>query len=149
MTSVSFPEKFKYKIVEKDPKRIESFEFNSKVFEIMHTGGFLRLYTTQGRVYWLAQNEFQHYTPDWKIHFSIELEQLAEAWNILGELFIEFGMDTGMKVIMRPLDAWPENMKGREITVYMYVHQEKYQLLEYGDLSKFLDPKFEREKIIE
>ena len=41
-------------------------------YHLLHTGGFLRMATERGRVYWLAQNEMQHTTPDRKIHFSID-----------------------------------------------------------------------------
>lgn len=80
--------------------------------------------TERGRIYWLAQNEAVHATPDWKIHFSISPRGFDEAiagnsnstastasssaqelwerdigvaWEILAALFMERSCEAGMK----------------------------------------------------
>lgn len=85
--------------------------------------------TERGRVYWLAQNEMQHTTPDWKIHFSIAPrgeweEDIGQAWNILGALFLERCCEVGMKA---RYSCWEDPVQqGREMTVYVYVFSEEY-----------------------
>lgn len=118
------------------------------------TGGFNRICTERGRVYWLAQNENGHTTPDWKLHFSIAMDQLGLAWNILAALFLDHACDIGMKVCVAEAlgtGKWPESQRGREITVYMYVHDKAYDvggpmadLAEQGEEYKFwLSPEYE------
>ena len=45
-------------------------------YHIMHTGGFVRLCTARGRALWMAQNATGHLSPDWKLHFSVALEDI-------------------------------------------------------------------------
>ena len=42
----------------------------TRTYHVLHTGGFLRLATERGRVYWVAQNMTSHSTPDWVSHLS-------------------------------------------------------------------------------
>lgn len=89
-------------------------------YEVLHSGGFLRLYTLRGRSYWNAQNETEHTTPDWKLHFSCALSHVGLAWNSLAALFIDMKCEIGMKATVLNHDQWSENQRGREITVYIY-----------------------------
>jgi len=49
-------------------------------------------------VYWHAQNELGHSSPDWKFHVSVRPEDLKQAWNLLAGLFIHMKCRSGMKV---------------------------------------------------
>ena len=71
-----------------------------------------------GRAYWVAQNEYQHSTPDWKIHFAVEnvTDNFAKAWNIIALLFLVERCDVGMKISYIPPDKWT-TQRGREITL--------------------------------
>jgi hypothetical protein len=89
-------------------------------YEVLHNGGFLRLFTTRGRIYWSAQNETSHITPDWKIHFSCCIEDIPRAWNSLAALFIDMKCEIGMKATTVERANWSERQRGREITVYLY-----------------------------
>ena len=89
------------------------------------TGGFNRICTRRGRVYWLAQNEHGHRTPDWKVHFSIRLDHLAVAWDVLAATFLDHACETGIKVCVGEAlgrGRWPAGQRGREITLYMFTH---------------------------
>ena len=112
--------------------------------------------TERGRVYWVAQNEKEHTTPDWKFHFSVEPEHVPNAWNILVPLFIASGLDIGMKA-RTDFESWPESQWGRELTVYIYRHDSSYEFggpmanlpnqgnIEALDLHEYwLGPEFER-----
>eukprot|EP00040_Diaphanoeca_grandis_P041219 m.262632 g.262632 ORF g.262632 m.262632 type:complete len:374 (+) comp46464_c0_seq1:211-1332(+) len=100
-------------------------------YHLLHTGGFLRLATERGRVYWLAQNETMHTTPDWKLHFSIVPragrtweQDIGAAWNVLAALFLERCCDVGMKARYAP---WLEQgQQGRELTVYIFKFDPKF-----------------------
>jgi len=123
------PEGFIFSFAEimKDPKRVgRKLSVGGRELEVLHTGGFLRLYHIRCRVYWLAQNMQEHMTPDWKIHFSIHLDDRAKAWDILAAIFIESGFETGMKVTYAPSDRWSDIQRGREFTVYIYKHVPEY-----------------------
>lgn len=81
--------------------------YKTCTYHLQHTGGFLRLATERGRVYWLAQNETEHTTPDWKLHFSVAPrgewgEDIGIAWNILAALFMERCCEVGMKARYAP-----------------------------------------------
>jgi hypothetical protein len=94
--------------------------YKTMKYDILHTGGFLRLFTLRGRIYWNAQNEAEHTTPDWKFHFSCDLEHIGAAWNSLTALFMDMKCEIGMKVTVLDADQWSEGQRGREITVYIY-----------------------------
>ena len=94
-------------------------------YHVLHTGGFLRLCTMRGRMYWLAQNQTGHTSPDWKLHFSVDLQDITrvcasrdtvsmnisnsnvaltcyggrreQAWDLLAALFLERGCEVGIK----------------------------------------------------
>lgn len=111
----------------KDPKRPErKLEVAGTELEIMHTGGFVRLYHIRCRLYWLIQNQYEHRTPDWKLHFSVELDDVPKAWNLLAALFMKFQLHTGMKAYYAPKETWRPGQRGREITVYLYTHHSIY-----------------------
>ncbi len=94
--------------------------YKTMQYEVLHTGGFLRLYTLRGRMYWNAQNESEHTTPDWKLHFSCELADIGRAWNIIAALFIDMRAEIGMKATVLGSESWSPGQRGREITVYMF-----------------------------
>lgn len=123
-------------------------------YEILHTGGFVRLCTERGRVYWLAQNEHDHRLPDWKIHFSVKPQCVPLAWDILTQLFVAESCDFGMKAVAgEALSSWPASQRGREITVYIFQDHEAYagggpmmDLCAKGSEHRFwLGPEFERD----
>eukprot|EP00300_Choanocystis_sp_HF-7_P025364 c27163_g1_i1.p1 GENE.c27163_g1_i1~~c27163_g1_i1.p1 ORF type:complete len:284 (-),score=31.36 c27163_g1_i1:79-849(-) len=109
-----------------NPKEAREATFNDIRYETLHTGGFLRLCTLQCRVYWCEQNVYLHCPPDWKIHFSVAHEDLAVAWDIVAHQFIAHKFQSGMKVTYAEPESWPEMQRGREITVYIYRHDERY-----------------------
>mmetsp|Transcript_24460 Transcript_24460/g.56328 ORF Transcript_24460/g.56328 Transcript_24460/m.56328 type:complete len:269 (-) Transcript_24460:144-950(-) len=122
-------------------------------YEILHTGGFIRLCTERGRIYWMAQNEQDHRPPDWKLHFSIQPDHVPQAWDLLSKLFVDWGCDFGMKAVSEDhLSTWPRKQWGREITVYIFVHDGSYpdggpmmDLCDPGSEHRFwLGPEFER-----
>eukprot|EP01118_Nematostelium_gracile_P012657 TRINITY_DN4652_c0_g2_i2.p1 TRINITY_DN4652_c0_g2~~TRINITY_DN4652_c0_g2_i2.p1 ORF type:complete len:260 (-),score=69.10 TRINITY_DN4652_c0_g2_i2:27-806(-) len=126
-----------YDSLMKDPKRSHGIMmvdrgdewYKDMKYEILETGGFLRLYTLRGRVYWLAQNMNSHETADWKIHFSIDLDYLPQAWDIISRIFVESRCEVGMKVTTSSKVAFTQNggpQRGREITVYIYLYDESY-----------------------
>eukprot|EP00455_Lapot_gusevi_P043967 TRINITY_DN5432_c0_g2_i5.p1 TRINITY_DN5432_c0_g2~~TRINITY_DN5432_c0_g2_i5.p1 ORF type:complete len:251 (+),score=22.46 TRINITY_DN5432_c0_g2_i5:69-821(+) len=114
--------------------------FKTLEYNLLHTGGFLRLCTDRGRVYWVAQNEHEHTTPDWKIHFSCKLKDVPRAWNILACLFMQYHCEIGMKATICTEEeleskhaerdeadkSWPARQRGRELTVYIFFHDKHY-----------------------
>ena len=117
--------------------------FKTVTYHLQHTGGFLRLATERGRVYWLAQNETEHTTPDWKIHFSIDprgewTEDIGAAWNILAALFMERCCEAGMKA--RYTSWGDDSQRGRELTVYVFQHDERYDEGHRGGPMEGLSP---------
>ena len=139
----------------------------SKMYQLKnyYTGAsnnFVRVYTIQGHQYWLAQACTTHRATDFKVHFSVHVEDIPRAYNLLAKHFYlsrcKFGMkaylidpnnnstveevatsleivsDDGSSDAGSSIDhsataekGWPEHMRGREITVYIY---------RYHDLSK-------------
>jgi len=124
---------FAWQSVEANPKgdhgetSIRGTWYKTMVYHVLHTGGFLRLCTMRGRGYWNAQNESSHLTPDWKLHFSCELDDVGLAWNILAALFMEMKCEIGMKATVLSADAWPQYQRGRELTVYIYKWHHSYK----------------------
>jgi hypothetical protein len=85
------------------------------------SNGFVRIFTLKGRVYWITQAMVSHRSPDWKIHFSVHNEDVPQAFNLLAKLFFDCQCKFGMKAIYpEVLNVWPEHMRGREITMYIY-----------------------------
>lgn len=108
-------------------------------YSTLHTGGFLRLCTDRGRIYWNAQNESGHRTADWKFHFSVELEDVPAAWNAIASLFMSMRCDYGMKAVEMSPESWSEGQRGREITVYLFVFDLSYKGYMQGVMPE-LDP---------
>mmetsp|Transcript_48851 Transcript_48851/g.116138 ORF Transcript_48851/g.116138 Transcript_48851/m.116138 type:complete len:273 (+) Transcript_48851:53-871(+) len=150
------PFPFRWQEITNEPKVMRSCLHRlhrTMEYEILDTGGFVRLCTERGRVYWMAQNEQEHTTPDWKLHFSIRPAHVPMAWDILSKLFVEHGCDFGMKAVTEDaLATWPHKQRGREITVYIFVHDGSFPdggpmlcHCEPGSEHRFwLGPEFER-----
>ncbi|CAF1165563.1 unnamed protein product [Didymodactylos carnosus] len=86
---------------------------------------FVRLFTMTGRKYWVAQASCNYLLPDWKIHFSIQKQHLPQAFNLLSQLYFQMKLPYGLKAAYPDNfkdyeNSWPEKMKGREITVYIF-----------------------------
>ena len=96
---------------------------------------FARIFTIKGRKYWLAQALTNHRAPDWKVHFSVVEEDVPKAFNILSEHFYNTGCSLGMKACFTN-NNWPDHMKGREITMYIYRY---YNLNNYRTVREFVD----------
>ena len=117
---------FSWESVSRDPKGDHgTFEVRGKwyktmKYQLLHTGGFLRLCTLRGRMYWNAQNETEHTTPDWKLHLSCNIEDIDKAWNCMAGLFMDMKCEIGMKATTVSADQWSAGQRGREITVYIY-----------------------------
>eukprot|EP00927_Polykrikos_kofoidii_P022377 TRINITY_DN20911_c0_g1_i1.p1 TRINITY_DN20911_c0_g1~~TRINITY_DN20911_c0_g1_i1.p1 ORF type:complete len:296 (+),score=11.28 TRINITY_DN20911_c0_g1_i1:52-888(+) len=126
LAATAEPHPFTWSQIENEPKvmrRCLSRGYRTMEYEILHTGGFVRLCTQRGRIYWLAQNEQDHRLPDWKLHFSVRPQHLPRAWDIISQLFLEVHCDFGMKAVAREaIESWPEKQRGRELTVYIFQH---------------------------
>lgn len=96
-------------------------------YEILHSGGFVRLFTLRGRAYWNAQNETEHTSPDWKFHISCHLHDLPAAWNSLTALFMDWKCEIGMKATVLSSSQWSSQQRGREITIYIYRFHHSYR----------------------
>lgn len=153
----SQPHPFDWELLEDEPKVRRSClarTYRTTEYETLHTGGFLRLCTERGRVYWLAQNMEEHRTPDWKLHFSVRPKDIPRAWNVLSRVFVAHGCDFGMKAVAsEALDAWPPKQRGRELTVYIFQDDPAYSgggpmmgCCATGSEHRYwLGPEFERE----
>ncbi|CAE7209268.1 unnamed protein product [Symbiodinium sp. CCMP2592] len=150
------PNPFSWEVLEDEPKVQRTCigrSFRSTEYEILHTGGFVRLCTERGRVYWLAQNEHDHRLPDWKLHFSVHIGDVPRAWNVLSELFLSQACDFGMKAVAgEALDSWPDEQRGRELTVYIFQDHPAYKgggpMMGYCpgfEHNFWLGPEFERD----
>ncbi|KAF0982580.1 hypothetical protein FDP41_011510 [Naegleria fowleri] len=170
----------------------------SKMYQLKNyyagaSNGFVRVYTAEGHKYWLAQAMTTHRAPDFKVHFSVEIEDIPKAFDILAKHFFlsrcKFGMKAYMlkdwkdkhaseiaqysetvssvselsverssvensillnsnvksedqsRVSSLSIDSgWPEHMRGREITVYIYRYydlQKHHTIREYGEGGLF------------
>lgn len=96
-------------------------------YEILHSGGFVRLYTLRGRSYWNAQNETEHTSPDWKFHISCHIDDIPRAWNSLVALFMDMKCEIGMKATTLSSLEWSDGQRGREITIYIYRFHHSYR----------------------
>lgn len=88
-------------------------ESNGLTYEILHTGGFVKLYTLKGRLYWTTQANHGMKKPDWKIHFAISRQHIPLAWDIIAKLFMESKCEFGMKVRWQSLIP-PEQEKQQQ-----------------------------------
>ena len=121
---------FSYEAVKANPKQEPpEITVNSIHYEVMHSNGFMRIHTNQGRLYHHLQANYHYQLPDWKIHFSIQPDNMAKAWNIIAELFLEKKCLSTMKIMVDDygVETWPADMHGREITVYIYQHKKYYE----------------------
>ena len=71
-------------------------------------------------MYWNAQNESEHTTPDWKLHISCSLCDIGRAWNSIAALFMDMKCEIGMKATVLDSTRWSDAQRGREITIYVY-----------------------------
>lgn len=62
------PQEFTYEYFVQNRYKISE----TKNYEALCNNGYIKLYAPNGRVYWHAQNECNHLTPDWKFHISIK-----------------------------------------------------------------------------
>lgn len=95
--------------------------------ELIVSNGFIMLYTTKGRIYWLLQVKTKMELSDWKIHFNINYTDLSKAWKIISETLLKHKMKSNnnnnkddfifsMKAVNIKLNKnFPEHKKGREI----------------------------------
>jgi len=138
-------------------------EDNQTQYEILHTGGFIKLTGPKGRIYWINQGLAEMKNPDWKLHFAIHKDDIPVAWNIIAHLFIQHNCQFGMKTRLESLipqhhgdfehsnkksngedgeegthtfNSWSPEMWGREITVYIYQHHSDYDNEDLCSLSK-------------
>ena len=92
LTAVQWTDDISWDTIMADPKRSRRHQaraFRTTTYEILHTGGFLRLCTERGRIYWVAQNELEHATADWKLHFSVHPDDVSRAWDVVCPLFVK------------------------------------------------------------
>lgn len=101
--------------------------YKTMKYEILHTGGFVRLVTLRGRSYWNAQNETEHTSPDWKFHVSCHLDDLPRAWNSISALFMDMKCEIGLKATTLNSTEWSDQQRGREITIYIYRYHHSYR----------------------
>lgn len=92
---LSVPKSFSYEHFEENRYEV----VDQQGYECLCNNGFIKFYTLKTRVYWHAQNEFEHRVPDWKFHLSVHHDDLRKAWNMLIGLFIKMKCRAGMKVI--------------------------------------------------
>jgi hypothetical protein len=125
---------FLYETIMEDPKKPRDlFKVDDNTeYEVLHNNGFLRINTLRCRMYHIYQARYGYQLPDWKIHFSVARDDLPKAWNILSTLFMERKCQSAMKVVVADYGklTWPEDMRGREITVYIYQHKKYYDEVE-------------------
>ena len=111
---------------------------NKKIkIELLVANGFVKLYTVKGRLYNCKQNNYNHTLPDWKFHFNINIEDIPKAWEIITELYFkhiinntkEEDIDEDIIIAMKAFNTNLVNEnsipKGREITIYIYIYNEK------------------------
>lgn len=126
-----FHEDFSYQYYEANRYLMPKHNLNGIEYEGMCTGGYTKLYTLPGKIYWLIQNSENHLTPDWKFHVSVRDSDVKTAWNLVARIFIGMGCRSGMKV--KYLKENPQTVRGREITVYIPIYVKKYDLSEIGN----------------
>lgn len=127
------------------PKQRRELTRHGRKYEVLHTGGFVRFCTPRCRAYWLSQNELMHESADWKLHFSVELDQIPVAWNYIVRLFLDSVGEFGLKATTAWEDGqeWPEEQRGRELTVYIFRYDARYRRGPMVD-AKGLTPKERR-----
>lgn len=64
------------------------------------SNNFVRVFTLEGRMYWVSQALSNHRAPDYKIHFSVIPEHVPKAFNLIAKHFYKHKMKFGMKAVM-------------------------------------------------
>eukprot|EP00753_Platysulcus_tardus_P008386 PLAT15942.1.p2 GENE.PLAT15942.1~~PLAT15942.1.p2 ORF type:complete len:368 (+),score=83.19 PLAT15942.1:87-1106(+) len=116
---------FSWASIMRDIYKMPQKRVGSMHYKIRHLNRFIQLYTLRGECYWLTQAICQHATPDWKLHVSVVPDDLGMAWDIIAHLFMRLGCRFGMKCHCER-STWPDFMRGREITVYIFRYHEDY-----------------------
>lgn len=129
------PEELKYDFFVKNRYLMPKHSFNGIEYEAMCNNGYVKLYTIPGKIYWLIQNTFNHLTPDWKFHVSVQDKDLEKAWNIVAEIFVLKNCRSSMKVKYKKENK--NTVRGREITVYIAIWDDKYEKSDIGEEFKF------------
>ncbi|KAL9657569.1 hypothetical protein ABK040_000996 [Willaertia magna] len=143
-----FSKIFDYETLMKDRSKMHIIDDE---YFVGASNGFVRIFTIKGKKYWLSQAQVYHRAPDYKIHFSIHYDDIPKAFNILAKHFYlkkcQFGMKAAMtdivynKVYQDEDYGWPEHMKGREITLYIYRYynpNDYYFIREYIGNNSFI-----------
>lgn len=116
---------YSYRFFEENRYIISDFEYRQVNYCAMCNNGYTKLHTTNGRIYWLLQNETDHLTPDWKFHISVVRDDLELAWDLVSEIFVKFQCKSGMKVVYKKENI--STVKGREITIYIFKWDKIYK----------------------
>eukprot|EP01105_Mastigella_eilhardi_P004845 TRINITY_DN1653_c0_g1_i1.p1 TRINITY_DN1653_c0_g1~~TRINITY_DN1653_c0_g1_i1.p1 ORF type:complete len:326 (-),score=68.79 TRINITY_DN1653_c0_g1_i1:36-938(-) len=129
----ALPEEFSYPFCTAHRYEMPRRQHEGNEYGILVSNGFLKLFTLKGRIYWVAQTEQTHTTPDWKLHFSVAFKDIPRAWDLLAWHFIQQKIPvSAMKSIVfleqKPAEErWPKEMRGRELTVYIYKYHPSYK----------------------
>ena len=142
------------------PKLPYKFGSSTEDIELLVTNGYVKLYTQKGRAYSISQVQYsEHQSPDWKFHFNVAYKDLHKAWNIIVTTILPLKQKHslhspvifGIKVIsIKNNNQWSDNMKGREITVYIYKYDPSLngpdgKGITYGENEYFVYKKEEEE----
>jgi hypothetical protein len=104
---------------------ITEFNFENINYTAICNNGFIKLHSEIGKAYWLSQNELGHLTPDWKLHVSVNHEDVPKCWNLMCEIFLKNKCRSGMKVCY--LRECSQIKRGREITFYIYKYEDCFK----------------------
>nr|CAG4708717.1 unnamed protein product [Naegleria fowleri] len=124
------------------------------------SNNFVRVFTLNGRKYWIAQALCNHRAPDYKIHFSVVPQDVPKAFQCIAKHFYQRKLKFEMKAIMIDKETenksmmndqfkwdthaggeksftleWPQSMRGREITLYIYRYYEIEKLKQVREFS--------------
>lgn len=118
------------------PNQFISIKSKKIFIELLVTNGFVKIYTYKGRIYHILQNKDNHTLPDWKFHFNIKPDNIPKAFNIISETLLKHIINTtddkeiidDLVVSMKAynIKLCHEMQKGREITLYIYTFDERY-----------------------
>lgn len=123
-----FPREFRYDVATSQRLEIPKRVIGKMTYELLVSNGFVKLYASKGRAYWIAQVVVsEHKSPDWKIHFSVRnREDMSRAWEAVGRVFVSTQCRSSMKAISPLQTGWPDAMHGREVTVYIFKFHPAY-----------------------
>ena len=116
-----------------DRDRLDFSPRDNATYQILHSGGFLKLADRHGRVYAYAQALLANRVPDWKLHVSVAPDDHEVAWQIIARAFMRHRLRTMMKLQVQG-EAWPERQYGREFTIYIYTHNRGFDRLARQEL---------------